>query len=242
MHKFTIDSKAIYDLLKEKEVEHFHHANTAKTSVTFIKEDALLSRKYIESNNLTQTEQYTDEKDKELQIWDFVFLDGTDLHKKFNRRNNYGPILFHISLDILLDENFKKIKVTKSNPANWKPSNPQFYDSINEIKKDYLVGDRFQDGGIMFLFEKPEKKILLSKYCTKIIVDNPKIIVKDSENVTKSVSELVKLTIQKELTAANLPNINVEIRHANGKSCNCFLQYNHMLPRRQLDFDKLFAQ
>ncbi|MBK9485679.1 MAG: hypothetical protein IPO01_10855 [Chitinophagaceae bacterium] len=63
-----------------------------KKALTFIKQGALLSRGYVETNKLAQTAQTSDALDKEFDVWDTVFLDGTDLHKKFGSRNKYGPI------------------------------------------------------------------------------------------------------------------------------------------------------
>src|SRR5688572_13876350 len=91
--KTHIEAKQLFELLKEKGVEFLHHANTVKTSLSFIEKKALLSRSYIETNELVQTPQYTDDKDKKLNIWDSIFLDGWDLHKPFGI-NFYGPVLF----------------------------------------------------------------------------------------------------------------------------------------------------
>lgn len=70
----SLDSKLLFSLLSAKGVKFLHHANTVKTSLTFIKAKSLLSRAYVEKNSLDQTEQYTDTKDKKFDIWDSVFF------------------------------------------------------------------------------------------------------------------------------------------------------------------------
>lgn len=238
----TIDSRLIYELLKKKGVETFHHANTARTSHTFIREGALLSRQYVEEHELLQTEQYTDDKDKVLGVWNCVFLDGTDLHKMFAYRNKYGPILFHISLDVLLDSCFPTVMVTRKNPASWTTLDNNFYDSVNDLEKDYLTGDKFRDGGIMFIFEKPANHMSLLKHCTKIIVDDPKVSFKCSDGSVKLVSDMAIQTIRDLLQENKLSHIPVEIRHPDGRACNCYFQYSKLVPIHQEFFNKLFAK
>ena len=237
-----IDSKVLYDMLIKKGITNFHHANTARSSLTFISEKALLSREYIERNGLVQTAQYTDEKDKKLDIWDAVFLDGLDLHKKFSRRNKYGPILFHISLRVLLNSNFPFVRVTKNNPSNWPFNRPNFYTSIQDIEKDYLTGDNYRDGGIMFLFDKPQKDISLDIYCEKIIVDDPRIVQPFTDGSKKLIAELVKETIENALKINGLPHIPVEIRHPDLKHCGCYFLYKRMFEYHRDKFDILFSK
>ncbi|WP_332733848.1 hypothetical protein [Flavihumibacter sp.] len=239
---YTIDSKELFRLLTGKGVSTFHHANTAKTALTFISEGALLSRAYVENNGLFQTEQYTDEKDKKLDIWDAVFVDGLDLHEKFSRRNKYGPVLFHMDLKMLLSEDFPFVRVTKNNPANWSLIETNFYSSIEDIDKDYLTGNDYRDGGIMFLFDKPEKKLALNTYCTKIIVDDPRITLVCKDQSQRPISELVKATMENTLKENGLHNIPVQIRHPDLSHCSCYLHYKMMYNNNKEAFDKLFSK
>jgi hypothetical protein len=106
-----LSSINVYDVLVEKGVTNFYHANSVRTSLTFIKERALVSRAYVEGGKLDQTDQYTDTKDKDLGIWDAVFLDVQDLHKHFGI-NHYGPVLFELDLKVLLDPDFNTVQIT----------------------------------------------------------------------------------------------------------------------------------
>jgi hypothetical protein len=241
---YFIKSTDILNLLKKRGVEFLYHANTMKTSLTFIREKALLSRKFVEENNLTQTPQFTDALDKEFRIWDSVFLDGTDLHKKFRKRNKYGPILFLLDLSLLADEIFFLIKVTQTNPSYWKTTDKHYFSTVSEIDEKYLSGESYQDGQTMFLFDKAEKKISLQRYCKKIIIDNPGIrfLTPDGKEAS-SISHMLVNSISSALTASDLTNIEVSIREAEMQSlCNCVRVYQTMYANDRLEFDKLFKK
>jgi hypothetical protein len=237
-----IESKLVYELLKRKGVNFFYHANTVKTALTFIQEKALLSRQYIETKNLIQTDQYTDDKDKKLGIWDAVFLDGTDLHKKLARPNYYGPILFQMNLNILLNPLFKTVRVTKSNPEAWKSADDNFYENIEDLDAEYLVGNKISDVRIMFLFDSVSKSIELDLFCEKIVIDDPRVNLVYPNGDIKAISNLVKLTIENELKSSNLLKIPVEIRHMDNKACGCYFQYKNMYSSNIDKFNKLFQK
>ena len=97
-------------------VEFLYHANTVSTSITFIENNALLSRHFVESNNLFQSNQPSDKEDKLFDVWDHVFLDGEDLHKRYSRANKYGPVLFRFKLELLTSPQFQNVFITKTNP------------------------------------------------------------------------------------------------------------------------------
>ena len=233
-----LGAKDIYNILIKKGVSRFHHANTVKSALSFISEGALLSRSFIESNKLSQTIQYTDEKDKKLEIWDSVFLDGLDLHKKFLRPNLYGPVLFVLDLKILLLSDFQFVRVTKSNTESWHSIEGNFYESSADFERDYLNGDKLKDGRIMFLFDRPEKNIQL-KYCKKIIVDDPRIDRVYSNETKKAIAEMISNRFINAVNEINL-EIPIEIRHKSKDLCNCYHQYKSMYRYRRENFDRLF--
>lgn len=55
MEKLTFSSKAVYQTLKEKGVNHLYHANTTTISTTLIQNISLLSRSYVDYQGLNQT-------------------------------------------------------------------------------------------------------------------------------------------------------------------------------------------
>ena len=101
-----MQGKDVYNILKKIGAKQLHHANTVRTSCTFLEHGALLSRGFVEDKGLKQTSQYTDALDKKYKIWHRVFLDHVDIHARGGRRkgfNQYGPVLFVFDLGILID-------------------------------------------------------------------------------------------------------------------------------------------
>lgn len=61
---FNVDlnAKEVHQILKTKGVTHLHHANTVTTSKSFLENKSLLSREFVERENLFQTGQNSDDK------------------------------------------------------------------------------------------------------------------------------------------------------------------------------------
>lgn len=100
MENYKLPSKEIYQILRDKGLQYLYHANTVSTSQTFIKQNALLSRGFVEENGLVQTDQKSDNEDKLYDVWNHVFLDASDLHSLYSRANYYGPVAFQIKLEL----------------------------------------------------------------------------------------------------------------------------------------------
>ncbi|WP_419868429.1 hypothetical protein [Chryseobacterium sp. CT-SW4] len=175
MDKYKLSPKEIYQALKKKGIQYLHHANTISTSLTFIENRALLSRHYVEKKHYYQTPQKSDEEDKKFDVWDSVFLDGEDLHSRYNRANKYGPVLFRFKLKILHSPSIQGVYVTKSNPWYWNDNTSieeKFYHSIEEINQDYLTGKKL-DSQIMFTIRSPGTEIKLNKFLHSIKLTIP---------------------------------------------------------------------
>lgn len=176
---FNADLNAgeVYRILKDKGVEFLHHANTVSTSKTFLEHKALLSREFIQSNKLFQTDQDSDKKDIDLGINNYLFLDAKDLADYFWTPNKYGPVLFKLGLDLLLSEEIQTIRISRFNPIYWKPNNglnDRYYNSLEEFNANYLDGHNKQrDGGIMFMITTTNGILSLEKYLEDIFIDNP---------------------------------------------------------------------
>lgn len=134
-----IPNQEFYNFLKSKGVTHLFHANTEKTSTSFIQQCGLLSRGAMEQNGMPLSYQYSDQRDKEVGVWFDIFLDDVDIHERASKRNLYGPVLFRYELDILLNNTFH-IYVTKSNPADWMPNHTNYFLNMDEISNGYRVG------------------------------------------------------------------------------------------------------
>ncbi|MDO6762596.1 hypothetical protein [Agarivorans sp. 1_MG-2023] len=172
-----LDNKELYDLLHEKKVTHFHHANTLSTSITFIENDGLLSREDVVDNKLFQTPQASDEEDVKFDVFGDVFIDTVDLHGFFPRQNLYGPVLFKLNLDFLLKEDLH-VWVTKNNPMFWGEHltmDDKYFQSVDELRKRW---DEFDTQRKMFTIKKPKAPILF-EYLEKILIDNPETIINE---------------------------------------------------------------
>lgn len=245
MDDYSISAKGVYQLLKEKGIEFLHHANTIATSVTFIENKVLLSRHFVEQNGLTQTSQKSDIEDKKFEVWDFVFLDGEDLHKRYRRANKYGPVLFRLKLDMLTAPSIQHLYVTKLNPWYWKDSTTieqKYYSSIDELRSDYLTGKKL-DSQIMFTIKSPETEIKLNKYLHSIVVDIPKLLVITKHGKQITAGEYANKVIRENLHAHGLGHIPIFKRHQEKFSfCQCIADYNYLYSFNKSEFNKRFAK
>jgi hypothetical protein len=236
MDKFYLDPRTVYSILKEKGVKNLYHANTVLTSLTFINNNALLSRNHVEQNGLIQTIQKSDPEDKKFNVWDDVFLDGEDLHKRYKRANFYGPILFVIKPELLLSPSAPKLLITRDNPMYWKDDNnweKRYYSDPSEMKEDYLSGKKL-DSRVMFTFRAPEKTIKMNKFLDHIIMDDPAVIIK-FDSGDKNIGERVYKQIETTLQANGVSHIPIKIRHKDEGFyiCSCRYKYTWM---RNLDY------
>lgn len=245
MEDYRIPSKEIFQILSKKGIKYLHHANTVSTSITFIENRALLSRQYVEINNLHQTSQKSDEEDKNYDVWDHVFVDGEDLHKRYRRANKYGPILFKLKLDLLTSPLIPYLHITKSNPWYWKKNtalDQKFYKSYEDIEKDYLTRKKL-DSQIMFTIRNPEKNIKLNKFLHSIEVDKPKLIINERNEGNMSLGDYTFNAIQDSLNQNGLGHIPITVRHNDDRGyCNCTLNYNLLQISDYKEFRKRFAK
>lgn len=245
MNEYKLSPKEIYQILKNKGIEYLHHANTVATSITFIENRALLSRHYVETKGYYQTPQMSDNEDKKYDVWDSVFLDGEDLHKRYNQANKYGPILFKLKLEILNSPIIQGIYVTKNNPWYWKEHtkpDEKFYKSVKEVNRDYLTGKKV-DSRIMFTIRSPNNEIKLNKFLHSIEIDIPKLIVNVKAGGEMSVGDYAVNAIQESLNLNGLGHIPISKRHAGEfRFCKCTLNYNFLQSFEKKEFRKRFAK
>lgn len=244
LEDYAIHPFKVYRLLQSKKVEFLYHANTVTTSVTFINAKALLSRRYVEVNNLLQTKQRSDDEDKRFGVWDDIFLDGQDLHKRYKRANYYGPILFVLKLSILTNPNIHSIYITKSNPMYWKNNmtlSDKYYSGAEEVIENYLTGKRL-DSQIMFTIKSPERAIKLKKFLAGILIDRPRITIRRKSNQKQNVGEYAQEKIRNALDTNGLRYIPIRFRHEKGLGwCQCEFNYQFEHKMKYKEFSKKFA-
>jgi hypothetical protein len=156
-----------------------YHANTISTSISYFNVNGLLSRGAVETMGLHQTPQSSDDIDKVLDVWDDVFLDTTDLHSYFKRENHYGPILFELDLELILDENFD-IWITRNNPIYWNAdttAEDRYFQSVDELKEKW---DSIERQRKMITIRKNTSPILFN-YVRRVLVDDPKVTILNGE-------------------------------------------------------------
>jgi len=170
-----MEGNEIHVVLKEIGATHLHHANSVTTSCTFLEQGGLLSRGFVERNNLAQTPQSSDDIDKKYEIWDCIFLDHVDIHERGGRAkgpNQYGPVLFVFCLDILLTlPRGTEVRVTKLNPIHWdgKVSSARWFQSPEEVASVLQYGDFDKT----LVIQTPTGKLTFPNAQTDLLLDDP---------------------------------------------------------------------
>lgn len=164
-------SKVVWDVLESKGVEKLHHANSVLTSCQFLRRKALLSRGTVQSLNLSQTDQYSDDADKRYSLWFDVFTDSVDIHHRAGRANKYGPVLFVLDLAKLRKTYTGRIWVTKLNPTKWAGTTEEqrWFRSKKELAQNFTFGTFDQ----MIVFRHLGGVLPIDKCLEEIILDEP---------------------------------------------------------------------
>ena len=76
-----IEGSKVINKLKEQNVGSLYHANTVLTSISFLQNGTLLSRKKMNSLSLPQTSQKSDLTDEKFGVYNDIFLDSIDIHE-----------------------------------------------------------------------------------------------------------------------------------------------------------------
>jgi hypothetical protein len=241
--EFDLDKNKIFEIFQEKGIENLYHANTVATSISFLNEKSLLSRKYVVDNDLFQTGQYSDEKDKKFDIWDGIFLDAIDIHTVFNRRNKYGPLLFSFNVELLKSEYVNNVRITKKNPVHWNSKQSEkdwYYSDLDEFKDKYKKGNKLQDVGSMLILKDINGKLPLRPFLNKFILDNPNVSVNYNENETY-LSDLISEKLLEVLTKNKFEDLPRHLRHKNSLiNCDCWSQYKNINHGDLSELKKLF--
>lgn len=171
-----LDRIEVLEFLKRKSISHLYHANTVKTACTFLRSGGLLSRGAVESQGLQQTYQPSDDKDKQFDVWNDIFLDDCDLHARKKDRNFYGPVLFKFKIEILQSFDLPEIWITKDNPVRWREDlsmADRYFQTQDELNKDYGKGTF----GQMITLRGTQDPLVFQPYLDEILLDNPRIII-----------------------------------------------------------------
>ena len=200
---------------KENEKVYLYHANSVITSLGFILNKKLFSRKYGEDTGLPQTYQKSDEVDKQKDIFNDIFFDNSDIGKE--NICYYGPITFVFRAQEILHSE-REIKITRYNPIE-NLKEPLYFSSLSEIENQMIRYVEGEDGG--YLFHTKFKHHTTVRDCDfiEITKDNlERIMVECVDNVAevKSAecysSEKIKKMLECALDKSNLKGVEVIIR------------------------------
>jgi hypothetical protein len=175
----------LYGILKRAGVTHLHYADSVLTSCTFLEQGGILSRGFVEDQGLKQSSQTSDELAKKYGIWHSIFVPHLDIHDREGQTkapNLYGPALFVLDLDVLLQlPPGSDVRVTKRSPAYWYDSEPnsgRWFESAEEVAK----GVHFSDLHKMLAIQTPSGKLNFPNRRARIILDDPQRQVLSGEN------------------------------------------------------------
>lgn len=208
----------IYNILVDLGITHLYHANSLITSCHYLKEGALLSRQKVDSLGFPQTFQYTDEDDIKYNVYNSVFLDSCDLHKRMGEINKYGPILFKIKIDILNNISTGNVQITKTNPSKWnKLGRADWFTSLKDVENKFNEFSFDQ----MLVFSYSNGILPLGNFLEKVIVDDPD---RNMRNIIEPYSHAAG-ALRYSGVIGPLRNINVKIRQC--EDCYCKTQYKN---------------
>lgn len=211
-----MNSIEVKECLLNNNVLHLFHANTVLTSLTYLRYGGLLSRETVENIKLPQTPQETDESDKNLEIFNDIFFDSVDIHKRISTLNDYGPVLFVYSVDVLDSLNNYEICVTRDNPIRWDTQileKDRYFLSKQELENGFIVGDFRQHITIRNISEK-----LSFDYLEQIIIDNPGTL---RQKYLKTALNKIEDALSREHI-----DIPVVVRNCSDK-CRCIEKYTN---------------
>lgn len=167
-----LDANALKLALRKHGVAYLFHANTVRTSCTFLTQCQLMSRGAVEAAGFPQTPQDSDALDKRFGIWFDIFLDSVDIHHRARRRNLYGPVLFAFDVETLAGPEIDKVWVSRRNPIHWRDGETdaeRYYTSVQEFEAEFRYGDFFKH-----LMVRNRPSISLNRLI-RIGVDNPQL-------------------------------------------------------------------
>lgn len=226
-----LDNVKLYNELKRKGINYLYHANTLITSLSFIELGGITSRGRIEKLGLQQTPQNSDYIDKKYDIWNDIFLDTTDLHNYsysgWYRQNLYGPILFELKTELLIDDNLNNIWITTNNPTNWRSNTSEnYFTNVDE----YIMNIDTNRQQKMITIRGEDKIVPFENYLNCIYIDNPYI---KYDGI-----KLYEFCYNKICKSLNKNGIYTSVlEHSCNQNCYCRENYLHMM---SYELEKLF--
>ena len=193
----------------------FYHANSVSTSIEFIKNKKIFSRDFGESNGFKQSEQNSDDLDRDFDIYNDIFFDNSDIAQKIT--SAYGPITFVLKATAILESDIE-VRVTKKNPVYWKDS-AEYFEGLEELAEKIKQPENYNfsnNHGYHTTLKNCSTITLTPKNLEKIYVENDKNIKNLSKLLEKKSvpsSGHIKNKFEELLTSVGLSGIPVIIRN-----------------------------
>lgn len=188
------------EIFERNNVRYLVHANTVQTSLSFLKAGKLLSRQAMEDLGFPQTPQNSDEFDKDVGIYNDIFLDSVDICNRIGEANKYGPVLFCFNLNAL-DDLEVPIKITRNNPCSdsgyWTAETPdeeRYFTSPEEYAANFEFGSFGHHVTI------PDTESLAFDHLAYILLDEPELLA----GINDSVHELLSSSTRKKVCKRNI--------------------------------------
>lgn len=225
-----LSAKELRKIFIRKGMDGLYHSNSVLTSCTFIQKGALISRGMMEKLKLPQTSQMSDAIDKKYGIWNDVFVDSCDYHKRIRQRNVYGSVMFKIDLDILKNEDNGNLWITKLNPTKWDgvDYSDRWFSSLEDVDENFTRGTF----DYMIVFRHSGGFLNIKKYIEEIIIDDVELVKSSSPKLNLTTMGFGALVLAKSLS--NL-NISISARSCS-PTCICDREYK----RDRATADKMF--
>jgi hypothetical protein len=173
-----LPARLAYEILAQKGVKKFHHANSVITACQFLRSGALISRGSVVRQGMYQTPQNSDRLDRKYSVWFDVFADSVDIHLRASRINFYGPVLFVLDSEIVNKTYTGNVWVTKLNPTKWanKSHDQRWFTSAEDLQRNFEVGKFDQ----MIVFRHCGGELPFDGCLKEIVLDDPGLSVAGS--------------------------------------------------------------
>lgn len=216
-----LDAREVLRVLREKGVTTLHHANSVRTACSFLRQGKLLSRGTLDELGLPQTDQQTDSLDQSFGLWYDIFVDTVDIHYRARRRNNYGPVLFELNLEVFEQDWLAYVWVTKSNPKNWTEETSygeRYFGSIQELSDSFVYGSFDK----LFILRSAGGVLRLNQFLSRIVLDKTDRDLNGVRAYDQAIGAL-----RASCVAGGLSDVEITF-HACQQNCSCANSYTQM--------------
>ena len=201
--------------IKFSAYDGLYHVNSVTTSLAFIRDGALFSRKYgMENYPEMQTPQRTDAKDQIYGIFNDIFMDMNDSRLITKRMSPYGPVTFVLDAENILHNDHYSKRITKTNPMYWNEDmsyKDKYFTTYCELFDYKRFGNGKEINNYPFKSRLEKHITLWDQDRVELTPKSLKWILVEKNN-DHTISKQVRDAIKSSLEAVGLADIPVVIR------------------------------